>query len=97
MLRIIDFGCNQHNRRQFTLAGDAAEIIGDVLYNLPTNDGCYSFICEYGHTHQINFTVQVDNLYRLSTMVSRNLRRAGRGKPGKIHTPQSDPRNLMEG
>ena len=73
MLKINDPGCTKHNRRQFTLDGVAAEIMGDILYNLPKTGDLYTFICEYGHTHQISFNVQVEKLYRLSTMFSRKM------------------------
>jgi hypothetical protein len=87
MLNIIDPGCNKHNRRQFTLDGVAAEIMGDILYNLPKTGGLYTFICEYGHTHQISFNIQVAKLYRLSAMFSRKMGRSGRPKPEKAHAP----------
>ena len=83
MLKIIDPGCTKHNRRQFTLDGVAAEIMGDVLYNLPKTGGSYTFICEYGHTHQISFNVQAEKLYRISSMFS--------GKRGRGNGPQPLP------
>ena len=70
MLKIIDPGCNKHNQRQFTLDGVAAEIMGDILYNLPNDGDFHTFICEHGHTHRISFNIQVEKLYRLSTMFS---------------------------
>ena len=87
MLKIIDPGCNKHNRRQFTLDGVEAEIMGDILYNLPHTGDFHTFICEHGHTHQISFNVQVEKLYRLSTMFSRKMGRSGSSKPEKAHAP----------
>jgi hypothetical protein len=85
MLKIIDPGCIKHNQRQFTLDGVAAEIMGDILYNLPKTGGLYTFICEYGHTHQISFNVQVAKLYRLSAMFSGKGGRSGRPRPEQAH------------
>ena len=69
MLTITDLGCNRHNRRQFTLGGVEAEIMGDILYNLPNDGDSHTFICEYGHTHRISFNIQLGKLYRLSDYV----------------------------
>ena len=68
MLKIIDLGCNKHNRRQFSLEGVGAEIMGDILSNLPKDRDSHTFVCEYGHTHCISFNIQVEKLYRLSAM-----------------------------
>jgi hypothetical protein len=83
MLKIIDPGCNKHNRRQFTLDGVAAEIMGDILYNLPNDGDFHTFVCEHGHTHRISFNIQVEKLYRLSVMFSGKGGRSGRPKPGQ--------------
>ncbi len=85
MLNIIDSGCSKHSRRQFTLDGDEAEIIGDILCNLPNDGDCHTFICEYGHTHRISFNIQGKKLYRLSAMFSRKRRRSGRPKPDQAY------------
>jgi len=95
MLNIIDPGCNKHNRRQLTLDGVAAEIMGDILYNLPKTGGLYTFICEYGHTHQISFNIQVAKLYRLSTMFSGKGGRSGRPKPDQDQANRGNFHNLM--
>jgi hypothetical protein len=97
MLKIIDPGCIKHNQRQFTLDGVAAEIMGDILYNLPKTGGLFTFICEYGHTHQISFNIQVAKLYRLSTMFSRKTGRSMRPKLEKASAPRCNSQNLMTG
>jgi len=79
------------------LGGVAAEIMGDILYNLPINGDFHTFICEYGHTHHISFNVQVERLYRLSTMFSRKTGRSRRPKSEKAHAPRGDSHNLMKG
>ena len=81
MLKIIDSGCNKHKRRQFTLCGIAAEIMGDILYNLPNDGDSHTFVCEHGHTHRIRFNIQVEKLFRLSAMFSGKGGRSGRPKP----------------
>lgn len=85
MIKITDFGCDRHNRRQVTLGGVEAEIMGDVLYNLHNDGHFHTFICEYGHTHRIGFTMQVEKLFRLSAMFSRKVGRSGRPKPVPGH------------
>ena len=93
MLKIIDLGCNKHNRRQFSLEGVGAEIMGDILSNLPNDGGSHTFVCEHGHTHHISFNIQEEKLFRLSALVFKKVggsRRQntlwdlGRGKPGGI-------------
>ena len=71
MLTITDLGCKRHNRRQFTFGGDDAEIMRDILYNLPNHGDFHTFICEFGHTHRISFNLQLEYLYRRPAMSSR--------------------------
>jgi hypothetical protein len=78
MLKIIDLGCNKHNRRQFSLEGVGAEIMGDILSNLPKDRDSHTFVCEYGHTHCISFNIQEEKLFRLSAMFSGKGGRFGR-------------------
>jgi hypothetical protein len=85
MLTITDLGCNRHNRRQFTLDGVEAEVMGDILYSLPSDGDFHTFICEHGYTHRISFNIQVEKLYRLSAMFSRKTGHSGRPKPEKAH------------
>jgi hypothetical protein len=97
MLTITDLGCNRHDRCQFTLSGVEAEIMGDILYNLPNDGDSHTFICKYGHTHRISFTIQLEKLYRLSTLFSRKRVRSGKPKPGPAHANRWDSYNLMKG
>ena len=71
MLTITDLGCNRHNRRQFTLGGVEAEIMGDILYNLSNDGDSYTFICEHGHTHRISFNIQQHYPVRKLHVVAR--------------------------
>jgi hypothetical protein len=97
MLTITDLGCNRHDRYQFTLGGAEAEIMGDILYNLPNDGDSHIFICEYGHTHRIRFTIQLEKLYRLSAMFSRKRGRSGKLKPEQAHANRGNSCNLMKG
>ncbi len=97
MLTITDLGCNRHDRCQFTLGGVEAEIMGDILYNLPNDGDSHTFICEYGHTHRISFTIQLEKLFRLSAMFSRKRVRSGKLKPEPAHANRGNSYNLMKG
>ena len=97
MLTITDPGCSKHNRRQFTLGGVEAEIMGDILYNLPNDGDSHTFICEHGHTHRINFNIQLEKLYRLSDMFSRKRRRSMRPKPEQANVKRGNAYNLLTG
>ena len=97
MLTITDLGCNRHDRCQFTLGGVEAEIMGDILDNLPNDGDFHTFICEYGHTHRISFTIQLEKLYRLSDMFSRKRGRSGKLKPEPTHVNRGNSCNLLKG
>jgi hypothetical protein len=58
MLKITDFGCNQHQLRQFTFFSGEADLISDILYNLPKEGNSHIYICEHGHTHYVIFQMQ---------------------------------------
>jgi hypothetical protein len=62
MLKIIDLGCNIHNSSQLTLFGSEAEMMKNILYNLPREGGFHSFICEHGHTHHVSFQVKAEKV-----------------------------------
>jgi hypothetical protein len=97
MLTITDLGCNKHDRCQFTLGGVEAEIMGDILYNLPNDGDSHTFICEYGHTHRISFTIQLEKLYRLSAMFSRKRVRSAKPKPEPGRASLGNLNNVMKG
>ncbi len=65
MLELTDLGCNKHNRRQLTLSGNEAEIMEDILYNLPHEGDFHTFICEHGQTHRVSFHIKGENLYQI--------------------------------
>ena len=97
MLTITDLGCNRHNQRQFTLGGVEAEIMGDILYNLPNDGDFHTFICEHGHTHRISFNIQLNKLSNLSVMFSRKRGRSGRPKAEQPQTNRGSSYNLTKG
>ena len=62
MLKIIDAGCHKHNGSQLTLFGSEAELMKNILYNLPREGGFHTFICEHGHTHQVSFQIEAEQV-----------------------------------
>ncbi len=61
MLKVIDSGCNKHDWSQLTLFGSEAELMRDIIDNLPRVGGFHTFICDEGHTHQLRFQVKTGN------------------------------------
>ncbi len=62
MLKIIDPGCHEHQWSQLTLFGSEAELMKNIVYNLPREGGCHTFICEHGHTHHISFEIKPEKV-----------------------------------
>jgi hypothetical protein len=60
MLAITDFGCKKHNQRQLALRGLEAELMENILFNLPSDGRFHTFICAHGHTHRLSFHIQLD-------------------------------------
>jgi hypothetical protein len=57
MLKVTDFGCDQHQWRQFAIfpGPGEADFMIDILYNLPREGDYHTFICEHGQTHYVIF------------------------------------------
>jgi hypothetical protein len=53
MLTITDSGCHKHQSRKITFEGSQATMMKNFVTNLPFNAGNYTYICKWGHTHQI--------------------------------------------
>jgi hypothetical protein len=53
MLTLIDQGCSEHQSRHLILSNSQAEMMEDILYNLPRAGDCRTYICEHGQTHQL--------------------------------------------
>jgi hypothetical protein len=58
MLKITDFGCNEHHWRQFTFFSGEADFVIDLLYNLSREGDFHTYICEHGQTHIVSFQMQ---------------------------------------
>jgi hypothetical protein len=51
MVELSDSGCGQHPPRNFQLSDSIAQLVCQLVANLPAKGGWATFICEYGHTH----------------------------------------------
>ncbi len=60
MLKITDPGCNQHDWNQVILFDPEAELIKDIIYNLPREGEYHTFICEHGYTHHISVQITAE-------------------------------------
>ncbi len=74
MLTITDLGCIKHNQRQFSYIGVEAEMLGDILYSLPSDGDSYTFICEHGHTHRISYNIQAKVIHAFCDVRQKNER-----------------------
>ncbi len=66
MLIIADPGCSKHDASQLIMSGSEAELIKNILYNLPKEGGFHTFICEHGYTHHVNFEFKIDMVSQVS-------------------------------
>ena len=71
MLKLTDFGCNEHNGHQLTLSGIEAELMESILDNLPREGEFHTFICAHGNTHRLSFQFRAKNLKKLIKVPSR--------------------------
>ncbi len=62
MLKIIDPGCHKHNWSQVTLFGSEAEMMKNIINNLPREGGFHTFICEHGYTHHVSFQIKAEKV-----------------------------------
>lgn len=62
MLTIIDGGCDQHVPGEIKITGAAAELIGDIIRNLPKIGDYSVFICQHGHTHHMIYDISTDEI-----------------------------------
>ena len=65
MLKVTDFGCTEHNRHHLTLSGVEAELMQDILFNLPKQGEFHTFICAQGNTHLISCQVPAPKLKKV--------------------------------
>ena len=64
MLKLSDLGCKEHKGCQITLSGTEAELMEGILGNLHQEGEFHTFICQYGHTHRVNFYFEEDKCYQ---------------------------------
>ena len=55
MLTLIDQGCRKHQSRNVVLSKPQAEMLEDIMFNLPKEGKCRTYICEHGQTHHLCF------------------------------------------
>jgi hypothetical protein len=67
MLKVTDFGCNDHNRHQLTLSGIEAELMQGLIYNLPKQGDFHTFICDHGNTHLISLQFRAQKLMKIAS------------------------------
>ena len=53
MVTVSDSGCYKHQAYQLTFSGASARMVERFIVNLPMNEGEFTYICEYGHTHLV--------------------------------------------
>lgn len=59
MLVITDCGCDLHLLRRLKYFGAKAQVMRDVIANLPTDGDCHTYICEHGYSHRLRVEVQM--------------------------------------
>ncbi len=62
MLKIIDLGCHNHDRRQLTFLPPEDELMKDIIFNLPRSGDFHTYICDHGHTHHVAFETRALNV-----------------------------------
>ncbi len=61
MLKLTDYGCVEHNQHQVTLWGIEADLMQEIIYNLPREGDFHTFICDHGNTHRLSFQASLEN------------------------------------
>ena len=59
MLLINDFGCDLHQLRRVRYFGVEAQVMRDIIANLPADGDGHTYICEHGHSHRLMVEVQM--------------------------------------
>lgn len=55
MLKVTDYGCCEHTPQILAVSGPQAELLENLLTNLPCEETFHTFICPRGHTHRLTF------------------------------------------
>jgi hypothetical protein len=53
MLVVSDSGCNLHLPRRLKYFGPEAQMMKEVITNLPSDAGSHNYICSLGHSHTL--------------------------------------------
>jgi len=64
MIKVIDHGCSCHSWRQLLLSESEAELMRDILFNLPRRGNFHTFICGLGHTHRLSDLIEMEKMAR---------------------------------
>ncbi|MCL4501378.1 MAG: hypothetical protein M1438_05915 [Deltaproteobacteria bacterium] len=59
MLVITDFGCDVHLLRRLKYNGPEAQVMREVIANLPVDGYSHTYICEHGHSHRLMLELQM--------------------------------------
>jgi RecB family endonuclease NucS len=57
ILRVGDFGCTKHRRRELTLSGSEADLMEIIISNLQMDGEFHTFVCREGHTHRLRVRI----------------------------------------
>jgi RecB family endonuclease NucS len=57
ILRVGDFGCTKHRRRELTLYGTEADLMEIIINNLQREGEFHTFVCREGHTHRLRVRI----------------------------------------
>lgn len=53
MLVVTDFGCDLHRLRRLKYLGSEAQVMREVIANLPADSYNHTYICEHGRSHRL--------------------------------------------
>jgi hypothetical protein len=53
MMIVNDLGCVRHQVRQLRLFGPEAQVMHDLIANLPGDKEYHTYICSHGHSHRL--------------------------------------------
>lgn len=72
MMIVNDLGCVRHQVRQLRLFGPEAQVMHDLIANLPGTNDYHTYICCHGHSHRLVVELDVPRVM------------GGLPKPGRV-------------
>jgi hypothetical protein len=75
MMIVNDLGCIRHQLRQLRLFGPEAEVMHDLIANLPGDRECRTYICSQGNSHRLTVELDVPELVANMPRSARVIRR----------------------